>query len=74
MFLVSRGGRVIAHPDAQLQARKGYAGEELRNLPGGAAVAAAPSGSTFVQYGASSRTLIWTTAPLTGWKVVISLP
>lgn len=74
MFVVSRGGRVIAHPNTQLQARKGYAGEELRNLPGGAAVAAAPSGNTFVPYGASSRTLIWTTAPLTGWKVVVSLP
>ena len=74
MFVVSRTGRVIAHPDAQLKPRKGYAGEELRNLPGGAAVAAAPAGSTFVQYGASSRTLVWTTAPLTGWKVVVSLP
>lgn len=74
MFVLSRTGRVIAHPDAQLRVRKGYAGEELRNLPGGATMAAAPSGSTFVQYGASSRTLVWTTAPLTGWKVVVSLP
>lgn len=74
MFVVSRAGRVIAHPNEQLRVRKGYAGEELRNLPGGATVAAAPSGNTFVQYGASSRTLVWTTAPLTGWKVVVSLP
>ena len=74
MFVVSRNGRVIAHPNDQLRVRKGYPGEELRNLPGGAAVAAAPSGSAFVPYGASSRTLVWTTAPVTGWKVVISLP
>jgi len=45
MFLVSRGGRVIAHPNTQLQARKGYAGEELRNLPGGVAVGESLRGS-----------------------------
>jgi len=74
MFLVSRGGRVIAHPNTQLQARKGYAGEELRNLPGGVTVANAPSGNAFVPYGGSSRTLVWTTAPITGWKVVVAIP
>lgn len=73
VYVVSRSGRVIAHPSSELRVRKGYAGEELRNLPGGAAVAASPSGSTFVRYGANARTLVWTTAPLTGWKVVISL-
>jgi hypothetical protein len=74
MYLVSREGRVIAHPKAELRVRKGYAGDELRNLPGGAAIAAAPSGNAFVPYGASSRTLVWTTAPLTGWKVVVAIP
>ncbi len=74
MYLVSRSGRVIAHPKAELRARKGYAGEDLRNLPGGAAIAAAPSGSTFVTVGATSRTMVWTTAPLTGWRVVVSVP
>lgn len=74
MYLVSRGGRVIAHPNAQLRVRKGYPGEELRNLPGGGTVANAPSGSAFVPYGGSSRTLVWTTAPITGWKVVVAIP
>jgi len=74
MYLVSRGGRVIAHPNAQLRVRKGYPGEELRNLPGGVTVANAPSGNAFVPYGGSSRTLVWTTAPITGWKVVVAIP
>ena len=64
MYLVSAAGRVIAHPKADLRVRKGYAGEELRNLPGGSTVATAPSGNAFVPYGGSSRTLVWTTAPL----------
>jgi methyl-accepting chemotaxis protein len=74
MYLVSAAGRVIAHPNAQLRVRKGYPGEELRNLPGGALVAASPSGNAFVPYGASSRTLAWATAAATGWKVVVSIP
>jgi len=74
VYLVSRSGRVIAHPNSDLRARKGYPGEELRNLPGGTIVAGAPSGNAFVPYGASSRTLVWTIAPLTGWKVVIAIP
>jgi len=74
MYLVSAAGRVIAHPNAQLRVRKGYPGEELRNLPGGAQLVASPSGNAFVPYGASSRTLVWATAPLTGWKVVVSIP
>src|SRR4051812_8167679 len=74
MYLVSRSGRVIAHPKAELRLRKGYAGEELRNLPGGAAIAATPTGTSLVTLGGVSRTLVWTTAPLTGWRVVVSVP
>ena len=74
IYLVSAAGLVIAHPNAQLRVRKGYPGEDLRNLPGGSLVAGSPSGNAFVPYGASSRTIVWATAPVTGWKVVISLP
>ena len=74
IYLVSAAGRVIAHPNAQLRMSKAYPGEELRSLPGGARVAASPSGNAFVPYGASSRTLVWATASITGWKVVISIP
>lgn len=74
IYLVSAAGRVIAHPNAQLRMSKAYPGEELRSLPGGALVAASPSGNAFVPYGASSRTLVWATATITGWKVVISIP
>jgi hypothetical protein len=74
LYLVSAAGRVIAHPRTELRVRKGYAGEELRNLPGGATIAASPSGNALVPFGAASRTMVWSTAPLTGWKVVAIVP
>lgn len=74
MFLVSKDGTVIAHPEARLMPRKGYAGERLVNLPAGAVIAAQASGSTRVVVNGTPRTFVWQTAPLTGWRVVISLP
>lgn len=74
MFLVSKAGTVIGHPEARLMPRKGYAGERLRNLPAGPVIAAQASGSTRAVVNGSPRTFVWQTAPLTGWRVVISLP
>ena len=74
MYLVSKDGTVIGHPEARLMPRKGYAGENLRNLPSGAVIAAQASGSTKAVVNGIPRTFVWQTAPLTGWRVVISLP
>jgi len=74
MFLVSKDGTVIVHPEARLMLRKGYAGENLVNLPAGAAIAAQASGSTRAVVNGTPRTFVWQTAPLTGWRVVIGLP
>ena len=74
IYLVSRAGRVIAHPDARFIPRKGYTGEALKNLAGGAEVAAQPWGAANVTAGDASRRLVWTTARLTGWKVVLIVP
>jgi hypothetical protein len=74
MYLVSKDGTVIGHPEARLMPRKGYAGENLRNLPSGAVIAAQASGSTKAVVNGTPRTFVWQTAPLTGWRVVISLP
>ena len=74
MFLVSKAGTVIGHPEARLMPRKDYAGESLSNLPAGAEIAAKASGSTKAAVNGTPRTFVWQTAPLTGWRVVISLP
>ena len=74
IVLVSRAGRVISHPDARLMLRKGYAGEELKNLPGGAQVAAQPWGTAQVDARGVSRRLVWTSVNQTGWKVMMFVP
>ena len=73
-FLVSKGGIVIGHPEARFMPRKGYPGEKLTNLPAGQTIAARESGSTQVMVDGSLRTYVWQTAPVTGWRVVVSLP
>jgi methyl-accepting chemotaxis protein len=74
MYLVSRAGKVISHPDARLMLRKGYDGEALKNLAGGAEVAAQPWGTAHINVSGTPRRLVWTTVHLTGWKVVMTVP
>lgn len=73
-YLVSREGRVIAHPDARLEVSK--------VAPGGAMLSQLPEGQ-FVQNGEGSvqiqvnnkvRRIYWARAPVSGWTVVCDLP
>lgn len=71
--LISRSGKVIAHPDEQLMLRKGFPGADLVSLPGGPTVVAQREGFTSVIKDGQPRRLYWATSPLTGWKVVLSI-
>ncbi len=73
-YLVSRGGRLITHPDETLMLRKGAAGADLRSLPEGRLVAAAPAGTARVTTQGVRQRLYWASAPLTGFKVVLDVP
>lgn len=74
-YLVSPKGKIIAHPNASLMIGKGNPGVDLASLPGGAEIAATPSGDVeFRDAGGSRRMVYWKTAPLTGWKVVLDVP
>ena len=72
-FLVSRKGRIVAHPDERLMLSKGFPGAELASLPGGAAVAAKPEGFAQIEIAGEPQYLYWATSPLTGWKIVINI-
>lgn len=72
-YLVSRAGRIIAHPNEELMLGKGFPGEEVKNLPGGEAVAAQPEGFTEATQDGKRRRVYWATSPLTGWKVVLNV-
>jgi len=72
-YLISRGGKVIAHPDTRLMLRKDYPGEDVRNLEDGKLVAATPTGSGRLSMNDEIRRVYWWQAPLTGWKVVLNV-
>ncbi|MEO7653714.1 MAG: response regulator, partial [Bryobacteraceae bacterium] len=73
-FLVSKEGKVIAHPDEKLMLRENYAGADAKTLPDGKFVVEQPSGFAEVRTNKEKRRVYWATAPLTGWKVALSVP
>jgi Signal transduction histidine kinase len=74
IFLASREGRLIAHPDATHLPREDYAGTLLTALPEGARLAAEDEGTVHYAGPDGERTLYWTVAPDSGWKVFLDQP
>jgi two-component system sensor histidine kinase/response regulator len=72
-YLVSRSGKIIAHPNEELMLRKGFPGADVKSQPGGEAIAAKPEGFTETMVDGRRERLYWATAPLTGWKVVLNI-
>lgn len=73
-FLVSRAGKVIAHPNADLMLRRGFPGADLTSRPGGELVAGKPEGMASVNSEGERWRLYWATSPLSGWRIVLSIP
>ena len=74
-YLVTREGTIIAHPDETLMIGKDSPGVKIDALPAGVAIAAQPSGdAAFTDAEGQQRVVYWSTAPLTGWKVVLDVP
>lgn len=73
-YLVSRSGRIIAHPDQTLMLRKGFPGAKVSTLPAGLQIARHAEG--FAIFSADDRAMraYWATAPLTQWKLVLIVP
>jgi two-component system sensor histidine kinase/response regulator len=72
-FLVSRGGKILAHPDEQLMLREGFAGADLASRLGGDLVQAEPEGFASITANGQRRRIYWAQSPLTGWKVVLNV-
>lgn len=72
-YLVSRSGRVIAHPDERLQVSKTSAGAMLAELPEGKLVQPG-AGTGRLTIDDQVRRIYWEQAPLSGWTVVCNLP
>jgi PAS domain S-box-containing protein len=73
-FLVTRSGRIMAHPNEALSMRQNFAGADVRTVPGGNNIAARDSGFATLLENGIPRRVYWGKAPLTGWKVVMSIP
>ena len=73
-FLVSRQGKIIAHPDERLMPREDFRGADASSLPDGKFVVGQPSGFARFKAGKQDRRVYWATAPLSGWKVALNVP
>ena len=73
-FLVSKSGRIMAHPDDTLVMDQGFPGATLSSVLGGKEIAARPEGSTRVVENGVARVIYWSTALGTGWKLALSIP
>jgi two-component system sensor histidine kinase/response regulator len=72
-YLVSRAGKIIAHPNEELMLRKGFAGADLASRPGGELVAAKPEGFAATMMDGERRRVYWATSPLSGWKIALNI-
>jgi signal transduction histidine kinase/DNA-binding response OmpR family regulator len=72
-FLVSRLGKIIAHPDHSLMLQKDFAGQDVKSLPEGRFISAASRGFAQVTVKGEKRRIYWAEAPLTHWKVVLNV-
>jgi len=73
LYLVSRSGKIVVHPNEQLMLRQGHAGADLASQPGGSLVAASAEGSAPFRLDGERRRLFWAELPLTRWKVVLDI-
>jgi signal transduction histidine kinase len=73
-YLVSRSGRIIAHPEPTLMLRKDFPGAELSTLPVGKEIAKRAEGFATFSTGGRAMRAYWATAPLTNWKLVLVVP
>ena len=73
-FLVSRRGKIIAHPDEKLMPREGFPGADAAVLPDGKFVVSKPNGVETFRSGGENRRIYWVTASKSGWKVALNVP
>ena len=73
-FLIARSGRIMAHPNDALAMRRKFAVAEVAEIEHGSDIAARDSGYTLTVEKGEARRIYWAKAPLTGWKIAMSIP
>lgn len=72
-FIVSEGGQIVAHPNAELLPAKGREGAKLDKLPE-ARFLAGERGARRMELGGKAYRLYWDTAPFAKWRVALRVP
>ena len=74
VIVLSKSGKILSHPNANLMLREGFPGAGIDNLPEGKLIAGRAEGSAQMALGGQMRGIYWATAPLTKWKIILSVP
>ena len=64
----------MAHPNDKLAMSQSFAGADVSSIESGREIAARDSGFTRIVESGMARRVYWAKAPLTGWKVALSVP
>ncbi len=73
-FLVSRQGKLIAHPNEILLLEGAGADEEITNPADGQQVKSRPEGFATVRMRGTARRVYWSTSHTLGWKIALNVP
>jgi signal transduction histidine kinase/CheY-like chemotaxis protein len=73
-YLISRKGKILAHPREAMMLRKGFPGEDIAKMEAGEKIDAKPEGKTTFTKEGEVWNVYWAQAPFTGWKVVLNVP
>ena len=73
-YVVSPGGKLIAHPNHALLPSKTSEGKSIKDLPVGKVVQGKTSGFEFATIKGNDYVVAWNTSKLTGWKVILRTP
>ncbi len=73
VFLVSRNGRIVSHPNESLMLGEKGPGARIDDLPDGAATLTNSAGMKILRINGEDRRIYWVTSATSGWKLVLNV-
>ncbi len=73
VFLVSRNGRIVSHPNEALMLGEKGPGARIDDLPDGTATLSDSAGMKILRIHGEDRRIYWVTSATSGWKLVLNV-
>jgi len=73
VFLVSRNGRIVSHPNESLMLGEKGSGARIDELPDGAVTLSDSNGIRILRINGEDRRIYWATSASSGWKLVLNV-